>query len=214
MLIALTGAAGAGKDSAAAVLCAAGWHSIAFDDALRFEVAAAWGVDQRLLTHRPSKETPLPELCVARVHNAAWLRYVTMRDQPVPLLEPQSPRWVLQQWGGFRRAADPNYWVRHVAYWVQYQRQHGHEHLVVTDTRYPNEALTMRGFGGHIVRVHRHDAATLPPATAGHDSERHAQLVADADIHNDGSLAALGAEVWRVVEQFNAHQAPNGVPHA
>lgn len=206
MLIGLTGHAGAGKDSTAAVLCAAGWKSIAFADALRIEVAAAWSIDQRLLADRRSKELPIKQLAAGGAANANWLRWICVNG--VSLIEPRSPRWALQQWGSFRRQADPLYWLRHVTYWVQYQRQHGHTHLVVTDTRFDNEAAALRGLGGQIVRVHRTDLATLASDTAHHESERHTGLRADAEIHNDGPLAALGADVWRVVQLLTT--APEG----
>jgi hypothetical protein len=206
MLIGLTGHASAGKDSAAAVLCAAGWKSIAWADALRIEVAAAWRIDERLLKDRQSKETPTRQLAAGGANNANWLRWVCVNG--ISLIEPRSPRWILQQWGSFRRQLDPLYWVRHVTYWVQYQRQHGHTHLVVTDTRYDNEATALRGLGGRIVRVHRTALAGLPTDTAQHESELHTRLQADADIHNDSTLAALGADVWRVVQLLTT--APDG----
>jgi hypothetical protein len=215
MLIGLTGHANAGKYSVAAVLCAAGWRSIAFADALRTEVSAAWSIDQRLLTDRAQKEQAVAALCVGRGNNANWLRWATMRDRPLSLIEPRSARWVLQQWGDFRRAADPNYWVRHVCYWVQYQRQHGAQHLVVTDVRYGNEAFSLRGLGGHIVRVHRPGSSPLAADTRAHSSEQITDLKTDADIANDSALAALGTEVWRVVEQLASQTAPthpNGDP--
>lgn len=213
MLIGLTGRAGAGKDSVAAILCAAGYHSIAFADALRTEVAAAWSIDERLLTERSQKEVPVDALCVGRANNGNWLRYATMRDRPLSLIEPRSPRWALQQWGEFRRSAEPSYWVRHVSYWVQYRRQHGQRYLVVTDVRYRNELQMLQGLGGHLVRVHRPGSTPLQPDTAGHDSEQHADLLADADIHNDGTLAALGAEVWRVVGQLAELSTPGATRH-
>lgn len=198
MLIGLTGHAGAGKDSVAAVLCAGGWHSIAFADALRFEVAEVWRLDPGLLSDRRHKEQPTPALMAAAAENAAWLRWCAING--TSLIEPRSPRWVMQQWGSFRRQADPLHWVRQVEYWVQYQRQkHGHRRLVVTDVRLANEVAALRRLDGRIVRVHRPDLPALPPETAGHESELHTQIDADGDIHNDGPLQALSAEVWRVV---------------
>ena len=199
MLIGLTGHAGAGKDSAAAVLCAGGWHSIAFADALRQE-SGAWGIDQRLLTDRNHKDRPAPQLYAGSVENTSWLRWVSVNG--ISLIEPRSPRWVMQQWGSFRRHADALHWVRPVAYWVCYQRQHGHRRLVVTDVRLANEVTILRGLGGRIARVHRPDLVGLPADTAGHESEAHTQIAADGDIHNDGDLAALSADVWRVVLQL------------
>lgn len=201
LLIGLTGQPDAGKDSVAAVLCAAQWRSIAFADALRVEVAGAWGIDQRLLTDRKHKESSTPQLAAGLAGNASWLRWAAVNGHS--LAQPRSPRWVMQQWGTeFRRAADPLYWVKHVIYWVQYQRQHHAVNLVVTDVRFADEAQALRSLGGRIVRVHRPGATALAADTAKHGSEQHGQLPADAEIHNDGPLDALGAEVWRVVHQL------------
>lgn len=200
-LVGFTGHAGAGKDTAAAVLCAAGWHSIAFADALRVEVSAAWGIDPRLLSDRRHKEHDTPQLAAGGGANANWLRWVAV--QGISLIAPRSPRWVLQQWGTFRRDGDPLYWVHPVVYWVQYQRQHhNHQALAVTDVRMANEAAALRALGGRIVRVHRPGAVVLTPEAAAHVSERHTDLEADADVHNDGDLPSLGAEVWRVLQQL------------
>lgn len=203
LLIGLTGRPEVGKDSVAAVLCAAQWRSIAFADALRVEVASAWSIDQRLLTDRKHKESPTPQLAAGMASNASWLRWAVVNGHG--LAQPRSPRWVMQHWGTeFRRAADPLHWAKHVSYWVQYQRQHQACNLVVTDVRYPNEAQAIRDLGGHIVRVHRPGTAPLAPDTATHGSEQHGAIEASADIHNDGPLDALGAEVWRVVHQLTA----------
>lgn len=203
MLIGLTGHIGAGKDSVAAVLCAAGWQSIAFADALRIEVAAAWGIDPAQLSDRRHKEHNTPALCAGAAQNANWLRWVAV--QGISLIQPRSPRWVMQQWGTFRREADPLHWVRSVGYWIRYQRQrNGPLGLVVTDVRLPNEVEELRALGGHIVRVHRPDLPALPAETISHSSERHTSIVADTEIHNDGPLHTLGAEVWRVVQQLAA----------
>lgn len=201
-LIGLTGKPGCGKDSAAAVLCAAGWKSIAFADALRVEVAATWGIDLGLLNDRRHKEHNTPQLAAGGGANANWLRWICV--QGISLIEPRSPRWVLQQWGSFRRDGDPLHWVHPVTYWVQYQRQHNHQNdLVVTDVRMANEVAALRALGGRIVRVHRTDTPALASDTAQHESERHIALEADAEIHNDGPLSGLSAEVWRVLQQLD-----------
>lgn len=209
MLIGLTGFAAAGKDSTAAVLAAAGWQTIAFADALRIEVAAAWGIDPRLLTDRNSKERASPQLCAGAAANANWLRWVAV--QGISLIDARSPRWVLQQWGTFRRDHDPLHWVRQVAYWVQYQRQHHHRcDLVVTDVRMQNEAAALRALDAQIVRVVRPGGPALPDETAAHESERHTQIMADGEIHNDGTLQDLPADVWRVVQQLARDANPSG----
>jgi len=108
---------------------------------------------------------------------------------------------VLQQWGSWRRRQTADYWVRHVATWLQVQEQRGHQNAVITDVRYENEAQALRGRGGHIVRVHR-DVPALPADTAGHESEHHSLITADADVHNTGGLEDLPAEVWRVLAEL------------
>lgn len=200
-LVGLTGHAGAGKDSCAAVLVAAGWSSIAFADALRIEVAAAFHVDIRELTDPRSKEAPRRTLAAGGGENANWLRFAAVNGYS--LVEPRSPRWVMQRWGEFRRQADPLHWVRPVVAWAGHERHMHRAGLVVTDVRMANEALALRGLGGAIVRVHRPDgAAPMAADTAGHESERHVDLHADGDIHNSGTLAELGTEVWRVLHQL------------
>lgn len=203
-LIGFTGHAGAGKDSAATVLHAAGWQTIAFADALRIEIAAAFHIDVRLLTHPPTKDVPQRALAAGNGENANWLRFAAVNGHS--LMEPRSPRWLMQQWGTeFRRRADPQHWVRQVLQWVQFERKRNPPGLAVTDVRFANEALALRGLGGHIVRVHRPAGTTaLAPDTAGHASERHTELHADADVQNTGTLAELSAEVWRVVGQLAA----------
>lgn len=200
MLIGLTGAVGAGKDTVAAMLCGGGYYSVALADALRIEVAAAWRIDPRQLTDRQTKEQPQARLAVGHCENAHWLHMCSLAGHN--LMEPRSPRWVLQHWGSFRRAANADHWVQHVRVWIEQQRRHGIRDLVVTDVRYANEAAALRELGGHIVRVHRPDATPLTGDTARHESERHGEIPADADIHNTGTLADLSAEVWRVVLQL------------
>lgn len=201
MLIGLTGRPGTGKDTVGALLVAAGWQAIAFADTLRTEVAAAWGIDMRALTNRVTKETATPMLAVGSAANANWLRWAAM--QGISLIQPRSPRWVMQQWGSFRRGHDPLHFVRHVDTWVRYQRQRNPAvDLVVTDVRLANEAAALRGLGAHIVRVHRPGAPAMAPDTAGHESELHTDIEADADLHNDAGLLDLPTEVQRVLKRL------------
>jgi uncharacterized protein GlcG (DUF336 family) len=58
--------------------------------------------------------------------------------------------------------------------------------------------------GGVLVRVHRPGAGQLAPDTANRPSEGHTALQVDDDIHNDGDLQHLQAEVYRVVQRLRA----------
>lgn len=209
MLIALTGAAGAGKDSVANALCAAGFRSTALADALRIEVAEVWGVPISTLTTRSAKELPTPALCAGHGMRVEWLRWCSIKG--ISLHEPRSPRWVLQQFGSFRRGQAADYWIRHALVWISTQLAQGHADLVVTDCRYADEAQALREHGARIVRVHRPGLQPLAGDTATHESEQHTAIEADGDIHNIGTLADLSAETWRVVAgmRASAHQ-PTG----
>ena len=203
MLIGLTGHAGAGKDSVGMLLQAAGWHITSFAHALRMEVAEHWRIDPRQLTDRATKETPSASLCVGQVHYSTWLHFAAVQGHNMST--PRSPRWVLQQWGSFRRSQRPDYWIEHVQVWRRAILRHNPMAcLAITDCRYENEAAALRAAGGYIVRVHRPaGAAQLAADTAQHASERHTLIRADADLHNDASLWELAAEVRRVVHALS-----------
>lgn len=199
-LLGLVGAAGAGKDAAGAVLVRAGWQRIAFADALRVEVAEAWATHIATFVLRDDKDRPSPSLRVGYCGNADFLRWAAYAGHS--LHQPRSPRWVMQQWGEFRRAGNPLHWVNQVEQWINHHNLAGHRGLVITDVRMANEAAMVRWRGGHLVRVHRPGLPALPADTAQHPSEGHTQLRVDADLHNTGSLDDLPPEVWRVVQRL------------
>lgn len=199
LLLGLTGHAGVGKDSVGALLQAVGWRGNSFAHALRMEVAERWHVDPRLLVERASKEAATPAMAAGMVHDTDWLRWAAVQGHS--LTTPRSPRWALQQWGSYRRCRQAGYWVQHVRTWLAAVRRHDPlASCVVTDVRYANEAEALRALGGRVVRVHRpHGATQLTADTAGHESEGHTLIQADADIVNDGTVYDLALEVRRVV---------------
>ena len=141
-LIALCGAAGAGKDTVADMLPA---RKLAFADTLYREVAEAFGVTVEWLQRREFKEIPAAELALAHCSFARHPR----NDQSG--LKPRSPRQILQWWGDYRRAQDPDYFVR-------ITEQHvcnGLGPVVITDVRFPNEAAMVRQLGGQIWQIKR-----------------------------------------------------------
>jgi hypothetical protein len=206
-VIGLIGHPGSGKDSCAAALAPLGFRNVAFADALRAEVANAWRVDLRMLTDRATKEVPLPALAIGMCNDPRFLHWAVYFGHS--LYDPRSPRWVLQRWGSdFRRNQDPDYWVRIVRRWAGRQIGIGLDHMVITDVRLPNEAALVRDLGGRLVRVHRPDLSPMAADTANHSSESHADLSADAVIHNDASLDALQGEVQRVLGGLFGALAP------
>jgi hypothetical protein len=210
-LVGLTGAPGSGKDSCAEALRRHGYHSIAFADALRSELANAWRVDQRMFTNRATKETPLPALAIAMCMDSDFQQWALEAD--LDIVEPRSARWLMQRWGTeFRRLQfGVDYWSGVVRKAIESQRGRGAKFHVITDVRFANESELVASLGGKLLGVHRPDAARLAASTASHASETVAErLAVDGVIHNDGSLDALAGEVERVMlEVFGADALPN-----
>jgi hypothetical protein len=207
ILIGLTGAPFAGKDTTAHILAAAGFISIAFADALRAELAHAWNVDQRLFTARAAKEEPTDALAIQLCSDAGFLRLAA--EQGWDAAAPRSPRWALQRWATeYRRGQRQDYWTMRAEHWIHAQRLAGHKQIVITDVRFPDEAAMLSRLGGWLVRVHRPSTdAPMASDTRQHASEAHTQLKADAEIHNDGDLEHLTAEAVRALRGLLNAQA-------
>ncbi|MDN4591231.1 hypothetical protein DBA29_22370 [Xenophilus aerolatus] len=190
LILALTGHTDVGKDTIAGILAPEhGFGAIAFADALRREVSEAWRVDVRNLTDRATKELARPSLAAGMCNVPGFLHWCV--DCGDSLHEPRSPRWVLQRWATYQRRFDPDYYARIVDRWIVRQVGTGWSRIVVSDLRDPVEETVLRRMGAKVVRVHRPDRAPLAADTAGHTSEQHHRITADADIVNDGSLQQL-----------------------
>lgn len=167
ILIALTGAAGSGKDTVAAHLVRAHhFTQLAFADPLRAMVAAGFGVGPRDL-ERDRKELPLD-----------WLGV--------------SPRYLLQtlgtEWG--RGLIHPDVWLMVLKRRLDLALDAGHLRFVISDVRFENEAALVRGMGGTVWHLRRPGTAPVHQ----HVSE-HGVRVEDGDhfIVNSGSIDALYA---------------------
>lgn len=200
-LVALTGAAGAGKDSAADYLVAhARFAKLAFADSLRAEVAEAFDLIERpaILTNRDTKERPHDALALRHCASFCFIGAVAMATHATVNSEwldaPRSPRQILQWWGTeYRRAEDSQYWIKSLAARISARRDGGQERFVITDCRFANELAYIHAMGGKLWRLERPDlesvegahasAAGLPPEDA------HATLA------NDHNLLALRTKV-------------------
>ncbi|MCW8199271.1 hypothetical protein D8B23_12765 [Verminephrobacter aporrectodeae subsp. tuberculatae] len=201
MILALTGRPDVGKDTVGEILCHQfGFVSVAFADALRLEVTEAWRIDARMLTWRPSKETPVPALAVGMCSNPAFRYWILSGGDS--LLEPRSPRWTLQRWASHKRRFVPNYYAAIVDRWIEHHIGIGRNRLVVTDLRDEVEESMLRAKGARVVRIHRPQAAALPIDTATHVSELHHLIKAYHDIVNEGCLQALVESVAELVQDL------------
>lgn len=124
-VIALTGAAGSGKTTAADYLIRQhGYERVKFAGPLK-DMMRALGFDDRHI-EGSLKETPLEELCG------------------------QAPRHAMQTlgtaWG--RRCIGEDFWIR---MWREHALRF--ERVVVDDCRFPNEAAAIRELGGVIIKL-------------------------------------------------------------
>lgn len=190
-LIALTGPAGAGKDTAAWRLVTHwGFARFAFADPVReaaLTVMRAADVDHAYLTERHLKEQPMPHLGF-------------------------SARRLLQVLGTeCGRSLDHDIWVRIMRLRLGLHTAHPvHDRIVITDVRYPNEARAVREWGAHLVGVSRSTTGGVAP----HSSETHyADLMAGADtlLVNDGSVHHLHDLVDGLAETLGLDHRPSNV---
>lgn len=165
-VIGLLGRAGAGKDTSAQALIAAGWERIAFADPLYREVGQAFDVTVEFLGNRSTKKTPLPELAlykckdqvfvaVALAHAGMQLGVTHARKIRAFLMKDRSPRQVMQWWGTEykRKIVSQDYWVNLCRQAILAKPD---KNFVITDIRVPDEAIMVTDeFAGTLVRVIR-----------------------------------------------------------
>ena len=110
--------------------------------------------------------------------------------------EEPKPRSLLQWWGtDYRRAKDPDYWVKALRKTLD---AHNPELALITDVRFPNEADAIHAWGGYVVKctrlgkpdveVHEHASEAAMDGYRGWDFYISADGVAEAqrqarDIH-------------------------------
>ena len=198
-IIGLAGPAGCGKDTVAQLLAThLGFAHLAFADALRAEIVAAYGIDASLLTRRDTKEVPTPALALDRCNSLGFVGAMVAHANTAPagwpdfMQEARSPRQIMQRWGtDYRRQhAGEHYWTRTLTHRVHTQQQ-GHQwRHVVSDVRFQNEADAIRALGGVIWQVKRPGLQ----AGTGHVSDVDgSQFQPDAIINNRHDIRHLQA---------------------
>lgn len=207
LVVGLAGHAGAGKDTCADILVSA--HSfarLAFADALRAELAVAFGVDLRLFTERSTKEVPAHQLALHRCADRTFVDLMLSLPLGLTLDRALSPRWVMRLWGTeYRRNHSGNdYWILRAHEAIEALHRDGWRRIAITDVRFANEAALIHSIGGEIWRVVRPIAdAVISP----HASEQNVNsLQFDRTIDNSAhTTAALAYDVL-----FAYHLATNG----
>jgi len=109
-------------------------HIYAFADALKHEV--------RVLCAKYGSQFELIRAWKAERFMPEWVQ-----------CEEPKPRSLLQWWGtDFRRAKDPDYWVKRLRKTLE---AHNPELALITDVRFPNETDFIHQLGGVVVKVTR-----------------------------------------------------------
>ncbi len=171
-VIGLTGPAGSGKDTVAALLHThCGAQVLAFADALRAEIVESFCIEHVFLTRRETKEHPISALALNRCLDSAFVGRMLMQHHalhPGTVLDldaPRSPRQIMQWWGTeYRRAAQPGYWISKAAQHIHWLHKSQSSRLVViTDVRFEDEANLVRNLGGQIWQIKR-PGCDVPPS--------------------------------------------------
>lgn len=187
-LVALCGLHGAGKDTVADALPA---RKLAFADTLYLEVAEAWGLKPEGLKDRTWKEVEQGHLALDFCRDDGFANFICSPRNGLEMGLPRSPRQILQWWGDYRRAQDPDYFVKVARLNVLMVGAVNPKPVVLADCRFPNEAAMVRQLGGQIWQVVR--PGHNPPCN-GHASENDGSAFnPDVVITNNGTLDELRA---------------------
>ncbi|MFT0547889.1 hypothetical protein ACMHYO_16360 [Allopusillimonas ginsengisoli] len=201
LIVGLTGRAGAGKDTAADVLCDAyQFYRFAFADPVRAEIVDAFGVDPSIF-HISSKERKIEALAIDRCTDRAFA--TTMAKHGVSFSAARSPREIMRWWGTeYRRAQQSHYWTRIAGDTLHNALRRGFRRIVITDVRFSNEPAFVRYNGGVIWKVNRAMAEQSP---TNHQSESEVgQITFDIEVNNNRSMTALAAEVMKAYQASHA----------
>jgi hypothetical protein len=200
MIIGLTGLAGSGKDTVAALLAMKGFTRYAFADELRKEVVRYLNA----LRFDPEQRWFLAAAWGAEVVTAVMEGRITpemVYAKPTPPLM----RQLLQRHGTeFRRTQNPNYWVSKLMAQLDEKHQMTLPHVefarasgllaTISDVRFANEADAIHERGGKIWRVVRGDVGIV--GESSHISESgQSEIVADETLINDGTVYGLAMKV-------------------
>lgn len=191
-IIGLLGRAGAGKDTVWELL--AERHPVmrlAFADQLKQEVCEAWCCSRHLLDDPAQKGRRQARLAVHHCSNREFIDYAVELSMP-GMEEGLQARTVMQRWGDWRRAQDPDYFLRPVELAIAMastpEASPPPAAIVVTDVRFPNEAEMLRKLGAALWRIERPDHRRYD----AHRSERLADgFEVDHVIRNSGSVEQL-----------------------
>lgn len=175
LVVAISGAAGAGKDTAAnALRDRRGFSKAQFAGPLKAGLCAMFDWDPKLIENREWKEAVFQDIG-------------------------KSPRQMMQtlgtEWG--RELVNPDLWLLLAKRQIESARRSGAPGIVFSDCRFPNEARLVREEGGQVILVQRPDVAAI----AAHVTEAGLpQDLIDGIAFNKGSVEDLGNGLIEMLE--------------
>lgn len=188
MIIALSGAAGAGKSTGAAYLA----HAYGFER-IRF----AGPLKAMLRAFLETAGTP-PEQVERMIEG-------DLKEVPCWVLGGQSPRYAMQHlghdWGRVMMA--PGLWTTAWENAAAAALSRGAPGVVVEDVRYENEAASVRSLGGTVVQIKR----AGPQLDVGSHATEQQPVRADVSVWNDGPTEILHARLDGLVDRYRSHAA-------
>lgn len=203
-LVAFTGVAGSGKDTAAQYLMKHhGYEKLAFADTLKDVVATMFSWPRELLEGDTEESREFRETEDTNWSDMLKIGAIT-------------PRRILQEFGTelFRNHFHPDIWVKcaiQKLYKTYYENPF--KKIVITDLRFPNEADAIKHqFGGEIYRIHRGNLPDWWPVAAlspnqmptffpkVHYSEYALAATRMQIIQNDGSISDLEDKLLKMIQ--------------
>ena len=168
-IVGFTGAAGAGKDTAASGLIDAGWQKVSFADPIKEALNAMMGWNMSDWADREWKESE---------------HYLVGR----------SPRYMAQtlgtEWG--RDTIHPDIWIA-----LGLERCHG-KATVIPDVRFDNEAKAIHDAGGQLIEIVRPDNPFAITGGHASESGVDRQFITHT-IVNDGDVGKMISAVDSIV---------------
>lgn len=167
-IVALCGEKGAGKDTAALPLLAAGFANVKMADGLKIMLRA-------FLTYRGADPATVNRMIDG-----------DLKETPSALLNGRTPRHAMQTLGDWgRNHMHTDLWLD-----VTCDRLDQVGDAVITDVRYPNEANRVRGLGARLYRIER-------PGHGGEDTHSSETQIRGLRVDGVLSNIAVNAEAFQ-----------------
>lgn len=213
IILGLIGAPDCGKTTTAQLL-ETHVHArvMAFSDAVYAEVAQAFDCNIIHFTQRASMSRPFLMLALYHCMDTGFKQFAGDSG----MLCANTPSHILQRWCDYRRAQDPDYWIKQIQTRIAHYVAAGCSRpIVLPDVATPTQAELVRNLGGTLWRIER--PGICAPC----------QVESDLTLNNRGDIAHLQHVVltqWHELvrdgrnraahyDEFRATQAKQGCTH-